>query len=198
MDGEALTTAAGRQASSASALTLSMSWWSITAMSPGLRRLVRFLVRASTRTGPRTPGTSGSRLLRRRMERGIGDIVPRPVTGPDAADGAPGHGLVTFGACSAHRLPRLGEQLTGVLDGDSGVLDPGHHPRQLTQPVVPADRGDPAGGDVPVVGLVHHQVLVGEGRDLGQVGDDDHLRGPGERRQPGPDVQGCPAADAGV
>src|ERR1044072_3429397 len=53
-----------------------MSWWSMTAISPGLSRLVRFLVRASTRTRPRTPGVSGSRARWRGDVRGIRIILP--------------------------------------------------------------------------------------------------------------------------
>ncbi len=76
MEDAAFTTAAGRQARRASALTLSMSWWSMTAISPGRSRLVRFFVLGSTRTVPRTPGLSGSRARWRGILRGISPIVP--------------------------------------------------------------------------------------------------------------------------
>src|SRR5512144_1904442 len=66
----ALTTAAGRAATSASAATLSMSWWSMTATSPAFNRLVRFLVRRSARAGPHTPGPCGGCTDRR-----AGDIL---------------------------------------------------------------------------------------------------------------------------
>src|SRR5690625_7109703 len=52
-----------------------MSRWSMTAMSPGWRRLVRFLVRASTRAGPTTPGPASTGSRRRKID--IGAIVPR-------------------------------------------------------------------------------------------------------------------------
>src|SRR5947208_2727487 len=64
MLGATLTTAATWQATSASALTRSRSIWSMIAISPGRRRLVRSLVRLSRRAGPATPGSSGCRLLR--------------------------------------------------------------------------------------------------------------------------------------
>ena len=68
-----------------------MSWWSITAMSPGRSRLVRSLVRASTRTVPWTPGRSGSRRCRRR-ERDIADHRAMSRAPPSCTTrSAPGH-----------------------------------------------------------------------------------------------------------
>jgi hypothetical protein len=52
MLGAALTTAATLVPTSASALTRSMSTWSMTAMSPGRSRFVRFFVRRSKRAVP--------------------------------------------------------------------------------------------------------------------------------------------------
>ena len=57
---------------------------------------------------------------------------------------------------------------------------------------------DPARRDLPVVGLDHDVVPVGEGRDLREVGDDDDLAVPGELGEPAPDLHRDPAADAGV
>ena len=63
MLGAALTTAATRQATSASALTRSRSTWSITATSPGRSRLVSVLVRRSSRATPVAPaGCSACRV----------------------------------------------------------------------------------------------------------------------------------------
>ena len=73
---------------------------------------------------------------------------------------------------------RVGEQLGGVLAGGRGVRA-GEHAGQLGDPVVAGDQPHVAGGDA--VGsparrrLVDDDVPVGEGRDLGQVGDDEHL-----------------------
>src|SRR5215471_5715431 len=55
---EALTTAATLRLMSSSALTRSRSEWSMMAISPGLRRLVMFFVRRSTRAAATMPGGS--------------------------------------------------------------------------------------------------------------------------------------------
>src|SRR3712207_8078877 len=61
-----------------SALTRSMSTWSMTATSPGRSRLVRFLVRRSSRTVPVTPGAaSGARPRRREPMRMACTLPPR-------------------------------------------------------------------------------------------------------------------------
>src|SRR5215203_5074441 len=49
---DALTTAEGEHATRPSAATRSMSRWSMTAISPGRRRLVRLFVRLSSRAAP--------------------------------------------------------------------------------------------------------------------------------------------------
>ena len=72
------------------------------------------------------------------------------------------------------------------------------HPGQLGDAVVALDGVHPAAGDVPVVGALDDEVPVGVRRHLGQVGDDDDLRVPGEGGQPRPDVEGGATADAGV
>src|SRR5215218_8043767 len=82
MLGEALTTAATLQETSASALTRSMSTWSITAMSPGRRRLVRFFVRRSSRTVPETPGPVSWVRPRRRVPMRMRRMVSRGRRGP--------------------------------------------------------------------------------------------------------------------
>src|SRR5690606_13988597 len=61
MLGATLTTAPTWQETSASALTRSRSTWSMTAISPGWRRLVRSLVRRSSRAVALTPGRPSSR-----------------------------------------------------------------------------------------------------------------------------------------
>ena len=65
-------------------------------------------------------------------------------------------------------------------------------------PLLALDLVDPAAGDVPVVGPLDDQVPVGVGRDLGEVGDHDTWACRASARQPGPDVEGRPAADPGV
>ena len=47
-------------------------------------------------------------------------------------------------------------------------------------------------------GLFNQEVLVGEGGDLGQVGDAQHLLGAGQRLQLGADRLRCAAANADV
>ena len=56
----------------------------------------------------------------------------------------------------------------------------------------------PLVGDRAVVGLPHHQVLVGERGHLRQVGDHDHLGAAGQPGQPAADLDRRPAADPGV
>ena len=62
------------------------------------------------------------------------------------------------------------------------------------EPLLTLERVHAAGGDVPVAGLADHEVPVGVGSDLRQVGHDDDLGVLGERGQPGADVEGgrCP------
>src|SRR4051794_27788302 len=54
--------------------------WSMTAISPGRSRLVRFLVRRSTRAVPVTPGAVSDARPRRRVPMRMVAMVPR---GPD-------------------------------------------------------------------------------------------------------------------
>src|SRR3954451_24851478 len=93
MLGAALTTAATLQATRESALTRSMSWWSMTAMSPGRSRLVRFLVRRSRRTVPDTPGADSWARPRRRVPRRMTSMLSRTPRRPDvdAQSGSAGH-----------------------------------------------------------------------------------------------------------
>src|SRR5438067_13312352 len=123
MLGAALTTAATRQATSESALTRSTSWWSMTAMSPGRSRLVRFLVRRSSRTVPVTPGADSWARPRRRvpmrmtfmLSRGPRATVVRRATatyqlrtvhdtGPATTRPASGFGGTVTDLCLAWRL----------------------------------------------------------------------------------------------
>src|SRR4051812_34789605 len=75
--GAALTTAPTLPATSESALTRSTSTWSMTAISPGRSRLVRFLVRRSTRAVPVTPGAVSDARPRRRVPMRMVAMVPR-------------------------------------------------------------------------------------------------------------------------
>src|SRR4051795_5862975 len=87
-----LTTASAPRATRASALTRSMSVWSITAISPGWSRLVRFFVRRSRR-GPPARGAPPARGGR----RAVGVFLAPPVEAGHAgqvaragAGGSPG------------------------------------------------------------------------------------------------------------
>ena len=51
---------------------------------------------------------------------------------------------------------------------------------------------------MPSLDLCHHDVPVGERRDLGQVGDHEHLGGAGQRGEPAADLDRGLAADPGV
>src|SRR4051794_37927089 len=81
--GAALTTAPTLPATSESALTRSTSTWSMTAISPGRSRLVRFLVRRSTRAVPVTPGAVADARPRRRVPMRMVAMVPRGPGCPD-------------------------------------------------------------------------------------------------------------------
>src|SRR5215213_8188424 len=83
MLGAALTTAPTWQATSESALTRSMSTWSITAMSPGRSRLVSVLVRRSSRAVPVVPDPVSEPRLRRRVPMRMARMVPRRLGGSD-------------------------------------------------------------------------------------------------------------------
>src|ERR671932_2880918 len=120
---EALTTAAGRHATSDCAATASMSLWSMIAMSPRCRRLVRFFVRRSTRAAPLTPGPAsgaGPRLSRGILTRrwchagqgGRPGPVPRPA-GAGLAGARPP--LLPFLGGTVEELARVG--LRGVRVG---------------------------------------------------------------------------------
>src|SRR6201747_2754756 len=148
---------------SASAATVSMSRWSMTATSPGCSRLVRFLVRESTRATPTTPSAVGWWVRERRRGRRIA----AQCSTPDPADRS-GRDLrdLRGGALA---------QLLGVRPGRAGVLRAGEHPGQLGHPLVVVQRADAALGDGAVVGLDDHEVAVGEGGDLGEGGGDDPL-----------------------
>src|ERR1700733_13813678 len=78
MLGPAFTTAATWHSMRESALTRSRSRWSMIAMSPGLSRLVRFLVRRSRRAGPITPGKSSDLPRRDQGRRRDGDFIALP------------------------------------------------------------------------------------------------------------------------
>ena len=112
----ALTTAASWAAASPSPATLSRSWWSITAMSPGFRRLIRSLVRRPTLARPvtdvRVTAATSATELRRSLRR---DGAARS-SGPAAAE-----------ASNASSSPGgdggsgSGELMRGRVDGMRGV-----------------------------------------------------------------------------
>ena len=79
-----------------------------------------------------------------------------------------------------------------------GDLDPPEHPRQLVHPFLGIQDLDAAVGAIPLGGLAHLQVVVAEGRDLGQMGDADHLALLAEGAQQLADDFGHPAADPHV
>ena len=93
---------------------------------------------------------------------------------------------------------RRGQQLPRVRPAKLGVLQAGQHPGQLGEPARVIEAGEAAAGDRAVVGLLDHQVGVGERGHLRQVRDDDHLREPGEPGQPAPDLHRGLAPHPGV
>src|SRR6476646_8634715 len=105
----------------------------MTAIWPCCSRLVRFLVRASTRATPETPEPTGSRGCRRSMGgTRIAPILPRrPGSAPPV---------------------RGGEQLLGVRPRGPRVLLTGQHPGQLLHPTGGIERGHVALGHAAVLG----------------------------------------------
>jgi len=78
------------------------------------------------------------------------------------------------------------------------VLQPGQHADKLPHSVVSFDHLDTRGGYCPISPLGHDHMLVGEGRDLWQVGDHDHLSLSRKPREPPPHFDGNLAADPGI
>src|SRR5699024_6838213 len=118
IDLSALITAAGRQATSASAEMRSMSECLMTAISPAWRRLVRSFVRRSSRAGagPDRVGAAGvSRCLRTFM---VGPLSHVPVA-----------------ACVLDLACRV-EQLRGVGLRRGGFVHACQHPGQFDHPFV--------------------------------------------------------------
>ncbi len=79
-----------------------------------------------------------------------------------------------------------------------GDLDTAQHPRQFVHPFLHVQDLDAAVGAILLGGLAHLQVVVAEGRDLGQVGDADHLTLFAQGAQELADDFGHPAADPHV
>src|SRR4051794_18968717 len=134
MLGAALTTAHTLADTSASAATRSRSTWSMTAMSPGRRRLVRRLVLRSIRAGPATPGGRSPPRGRRNVASLItAESARRPLPGPTAAPPRGGPGSV--------RLERRGdlEQLLGVTPPELGLRQAREHAGELLQPLGAGD-----------------------------------------------------------
>src|SRR5690348_10430934 len=194
----ALTTAATSSWMSASALTRSRSVWSMTAMSPGCSRLARFLVRLSIRAVAEMPGRLTGLFRRNPGSLRKAALIAKQscqMTGTGTSASAPP------GLSSGPRGPlgRRGfQQLTGVQPAELGILEARQHPGQLAHPALLVQAGHAAAGDRAVAGLLHHQVVVRERGHLGQVGDDDNLREPGQPGQPAADLDRRLAAHARV
>src|SRR3954447_15504947 len=191
----ALTTAPGRLATRDSASTTSMSVWSMTAMSPGSSRLVRFFVRRSMRTRPTTPGPPSGTAWRR-----IRNILTcrwsHGATGGRSTARSP---RLALGAHAGQPLGLRGrEQLAGVGLRAVRVLHAAEHPGQLPDPALLVEGGDATHGHLTVARLPHPEVTVGVGGDLREVRDDQNLRGPREPGQPPADAERRPPPDAGV
>src|SRR5919202_6352034 len=202
----ALTTAAGRHRTRDCAATASMSMWSMIATSPGWRRLVRFFVRPSTRAGPVTPGPpSGAGrgrsrgILTGRWSHGApgGQGGPLTLAGLARPAAVPGAARLLPRARRPVLLGRL-EQLLGVRLGGPGVRHPSEHAGELAHAPLRVQRRHAAHRDLAVAGLHHGEVAVRERGDLGEVGDDEDLRGARQAREPAADAERRAAADAGV
>ena len=146
--------AATPQATSASALTRSMSTWSMTAMSPGRSRPVRFFVRRSSRAVPPalspTPGCAaaphgadaharhGPDAAWTRPERPtrIGDLAVTQRARHHGADDTPG-GAGERVAPGRYRAVTSVEQVTGVAPSS----DPTSRPPAVRRTGSPARRG---------------------------------------------------------
>ena len=153
---------------SASALTRSMSRWSITAMSPGRSRLVRFLVRESTRATPTAPA-AGARGLR---ERRKADASRHPVTPPVV----PRAGLDGVRARRSPPRRRAVAQLLGVRPGGARLLVAGQHPGQLGDPRSSSSRArTPLLVTRPSSALTTSRCRSAYAATCGQVGHHDHL-----------------------
>ena len=194
---------------SASALTRSRSTWSMTAMSPGSSRLVRSLVRRSSRTDPGTPGRS---WLGGPQAGQFHRALIVPCHEPPSRFIQPGRPLLTHLRYVTVRQIIL---WNGLFSLGSAVRRPvraaprrapGRHrspPDRPSSGPVPATgrhrRGhQTTGGDRAVVALQHHDVPVGERGDLGQVGDHEHLGRSASRASRSTDLDRGLAADAGV
>ena len=153
----------------------------MTAMSPGRSRLVRFLVRRSSRAATVTPGSVGACRARRERKPHRGAILPADADGARTAERAlPARRQRPRRRRSA-RVQQLRRVRAAVLESarPASIRD-----SSRTRPVA-VERGHAAARDGPSR-LRDHEVVVGEGRDLRQVGHDEDLRGPGQPGQPPP------------
>src|SRR4051812_29277121 len=171
----------------------------MTATSPGWSRLVRFFVRRSTRAGPTTPGPpSGA------ARRGIRSILTRRWShGATGRRSTPGAAALPAGppVARTRRRPlphRRGQEFAGVGLSTAGVLHPPEHPGELADPPLVVQCRHTADGHLAVTGLDHREVTVRIRSDLGEVGDDEHLRAPGEPGQSAADAECRAAAHTGV
>ena len=80
-----------------------------------------------------------------------------------------------------------------MLQSHVGGVHAAHHPCELARPFRRVQQVDVAGRDVARRVLVDDEMVVGERRHLGHVGDDEHLRVPREPRQPTSDLDSSAA-----
>ena len=161
-------------------------------MSPGRARRASAGARRSTRAGPCRPGSGGWWRDRRRVARRMTRMLPC-----DWCDGWD----VARRVSGVPRPARPAAASSSSRACASAVAD-SSRPASIRD----SSRSRPASSrattplrvTAPSLGLAHHQVLVGEGGDLRQVGDDQDLGGPGQRGQPPADLDRRLAADAGV
>src|SRR3954454_24107913 len=171
MLGAALTTAQTLALTNASAATRSRSTWSMMAMSPGRRRFVSRFVRRSIRAGPATPGGRSPPRGRRKVASLITAESARPA--PQGRTGAP---PLTSAPESARFVRRRDlEQLLRVAAPESGLGQSGQHAGELLESVGAGHVHHARRGRLGVLGFPHDEVMVGKGRDLWQMGHDDHL-----------------------
>ena len=83
-----------------------------------------------------------------------------------------------------------------MCGGGLRALEPREHTAELGDPVGVVEDAQAGGGDAPVVGLLHHDVAVGERGDLGKVRDDDDLAGARQASQTTADLDRRLAPDA--
>ena len=92
----------------------------------------------------------------------------------------------------------LVQQVMSVLQTRLRVAHAAHHPGQLDLALGPADLSQTRAGDGSVGSLRDDDMGVGEGGDLGQVGDDDDLVTTCQLTQSPPNLDADRTSDTGV